>query len=150
MNLNLKWKTLLHWKLLSCLWINHSTLKISLWVILVLKFWFFLTSLMIKYYIDIFEGVHIKSRIVTGYKCTLIFKNFFIFLNWRIIALQNCVVFCQTSTWISHRYIHAPSLELPSHLSPPSHPSRLIQSPCLSSLSHTENSHWLYILYMVM
>ena len=54
--------------------------------------------------------------------------------------------FCQTSTWISHTYI--PSLwKLPS-LSP-SHPSRLIQSPCLSFLSHTANSHWLSILYMV-
>ena len=28
---------------------------------------------------------------------------FFIFFYWKIIALQNFVVFCQTSTWISHR-----------------------------------------------
>ena len=34
----------------------------------------------------------------------------FIFFYWRIIALQNCVVFCQTSTWISHRYTYVPSL----------------------------------------
>ena len=26
-----------------------------------------------------------------------------LFFNWRIIALQNFAVFCQTSTWISHR-----------------------------------------------
>ena len=32
----------------------------------------------------------------------------------------------------------------------PSHPSRLLQSPDLSSLSHTANSHWLSILHMVM
>ena len=32
----------------------------------------------------------------------------------------------------------------------PSHPSRLIQSPCLSFLSHTGNFHWLFILHMVM
>ena len=38
------------------------------------------------------------------------------------------------------------SLPTPS----PSHPSRLIQSPCLSFLSHRENSHWLSILHMVM
>ena len=31
----------------------------------------------------------------------------------------------------------------------PSHPSRLLQSPCLSSLSHTANFHWLSILHMV-
>ena len=30
--------------------------------------------------------------------------------NWRIIALQNFVVFCQTSTWINHRYTYIPSL----------------------------------------
>ena len=29
------------------------------------------------------------------------FLNLFMF-NWRIIALQYCVGFCQTSTWISH------------------------------------------------
>ena len=32
----------------------------------------------------------------------------------------------------------------------PSHPSRLIQSPYLSFLSHTANSHWLSILHVVM
>ena len=34
--------------------------------------------------------------------------NLFIF-NWRIISLQNGVGFCQTSTWISHRYTYVPS-----------------------------------------
>ena len=29
-----------------------------------------------------------------------------LFFNWRIIALQNFVVFCQTSMWISHRYTY--------------------------------------------
>ena len=32
-------------------------------------------------------------------------KKIFIF-NWRIIALQYCVDFHHTSTWISHRYIY--------------------------------------------
>ena len=32
------------------------------------------------------------------------FTLFNLFLNWRIIALQNFVVFCQTSTWISHKF----------------------------------------------
>ena len=31
----------------------------------------------------------------------------------------------------------------------PSHPSRLLQCPCLNSLSHTANSQWLSILHMV-
>ena len=43
------------------------------------------------------------------------FLNFFYFFHlfifyWRIISLQNFVVFCQTSTWISHRYAYIPSL----------------------------------------
>ena len=42
-----------------------------------------------------------------------------LFFYWRIIALQNFVVFCQTLTWINHRYtIYPPFLKLP----PISHP----------------------------
>ena len=51
-------------------------------------------------------------------------KLFFsLFFNWRIITLQNFVVFYQTSTWIRHRCTYVPSLPSPA----PSHP-RLIQS----------------------
>ena len=64
------------------------------------------------------------------------FILFNLFFNWRIIALQNCVVFCQTSTWIGHRYTHIPSLLNLPPITPTSHPSRLIQSPCLSFLRH--------------
>ena len=35
--------------------------------------------------------------------------NLFIF-NWRIIALQHRVGFCQTAAWISQRYTYVPSL----------------------------------------
>ena len=61
-----------------------------------------------------------------------------IFLNWRLIALQNFVVFCHTSTRISHRNTHVPSLSdlPPIFLSIP--PFSLSQSPCLSSLSHKQ------------
>ena len=31
-------------------------------------------------------------------------------LDFLFLALQNFVVFCQTSTWISHRYTYIPSL----------------------------------------
>ena len=62
-----------------------------------------------------------------------------IYFYWRIIALQNFLVFCQTSIWISHTYTtHPPRFwnSLPSpHLS---HPSRLIESPCLSFLLQEE------------
>ena len=73
------------------------------------------------------------------------------FFNWRIIALQNFVVFCQISPWISHRYTYVPSLLNFSPISlciPP--PFRLLQSPCLSSLSPAANSHCLSVLHMVM
>ena len=55
--------------------------------------------------------------------------NFFKFtFNWRIIALQDCVSLCHTSTWISHRHSMSPpswtSLPPPT----PSHSSRLSQS----------------------
>ena len=41
------------------------------------------------------------------------FFSFFLinlFFYWRIIALQNFAVFCQTSTWINHKYTYIPSL----------------------------------------
>ena len=48
--------------------------------------------------------------------------------NWRIIALQHHLGLCHTSTWISHRYTHVPSLPNPplpiSHPVPP-HPTPL-------------------------
>ena len=50
--------------------------------------------------------------------------------NWKIIALQNFVVFCHTSTWISHRYTHVPSLLNLSPFSLPIPPFSLSQSPC--------------------
>ena len=59
-----------------------------------------------------------------------LFLSFLIYLcfNWRIIALQN-FVFCQTSTWISHRYTYIPSLlNFPPSPSP-SHPSRWCRAP---------------------
>ena len=55
--------------------------------------------------------------------------------------------------------IHQHELSVGIHISPPSwsslpppapsHPSRLSQSPGLSSLSHTANSHWLSILHVL-
>ena len=49
-------------------------------------------------------------------KIMSIFK-FYLFFNWRIIALQNFVVFCQTSTWINHTYspsfLNLPPISLP-------------------------------------
>ena len=39
-----------------------------------------------------------------------------LFFNWKIIVLQNFVVFCQTPTWVSYRCTYVPSLlNLPPH-----------------------------------
>ena len=73
--------------------------------------------------------------------------NLFIF-HWRIIALQNFTGFCQTSTWIRHRYTYNPSLlNLLLPISLPI-PTPQADTP-LSFLSRTANSHWLSILHMV-
>ena len=90
--------------------------------------------------------VNICSVEITVVVCfsTLILDDYLIcyflkfIFNWRIIALQYGVGFCQTPTWISHRYMSPPSW---TSIPPPtsSHPSRLLLSP---SLSHTANSHW--------
>ena len=51
--------------------------------------------------------------------------------------------------WISHRYTYVPSH---MNLLPPPplfHPSKLLQSPSLSSLSYTANFLWLSILHIV-
>ena len=65
------------------------------------------------------------------------FTEFCCFLS-TINTNQPSVYICPALVWTS-----LPSLS-------PSHPSRLIQSPYLSFLSHTANSHWPSILHMVM
>ena len=71
----------------------------------------------------------------------------FLFFDIRIIDLQNLAVFCQTLIWISHSYTQVPpswtSLPSPSM----SDPSRLVQSPCLTSLRHKTNPLCLSILW---
>ena len=51
---------------------------------------------------------------------------------------KNFVVFCHTSTRISHRHTCVPSLPDLPPISFPTPPFSLSQSPCLSSLSHKQ------------
>ena len=97
------------------------------------------------------KRIQLDINIIHKYKLQFIFfSNFFLyFFNWRIIALQ--IFFSVKHQYESATGIHMPppswtSLPCPS----PSHPSSLIQSSCLNSLSHTGNSHWLSILNMAM
>ena len=88
------------------------------------------------------KGTTTHSNILFFFFC-----NLFIF-NWKIIAVQYWFDFCHTPIWISHRCTYGPSLlSLPPTLC---HPSRLLQSPSLSSLNLPANFHWLSILRMVM
>ena len=127
--------------LFHCLWALSFFLVdmyiVSIVIAVVLKeLWskLFSSNIIYKYFIY----AHIS------HKYLLFFAT--LFVNWKIITLQNFVVFCQASTKASHWYTHVPSL--PSLF--PSHPSRLMQSPCLSSLSQTAHSHWLSVLHMVL
>ena len=80
----------------------------------------------------------------------LVNRYFFKFIfNWPIIALHYCVGFCLMPTWISLKHTYVPSLLNLPPTSRPSHPSRLLQSPGMSSLSHRANSHWLSISHAV-
>ena len=66
---------------------------------------------------------HIKT--VRKYMFLVFFKKKII---WRIIVLQNFVVFCHISTRISHRYTHVsslpdlPAISLPNPLQPAAEP----------------------------
>ena len=80
-------------------------------------------------YHDAIREMHCYSFFITDnsshmwflFIISLIFFGSF-FFNWMIIALQYCVGFCHTSTWVYHRYTYAP----PSGVSPPpSTPSHL-------------------------
>ena len=59
---------------------------------------------------ETWERVFCLSFLFNNLRFPNFFKTIYIFFNWRIIALQNFVVFCHTSTWISHRYAYIPSL----------------------------------------
>ena len=63
---------------------------------------------------------------VTAIQADIIF-----FFNWRIIALQYCVGFCHTSTWISHRHISSIAV-MSDSLRP--HESQHARPPCPTSL----------------
>ena len=72
------------------------------------------------------NGWYLRRNLFINYKFLMYSLNGSIFiylkfiLNWRKIALQCCVHFCHTITWISHKYIYPLPLEPPT--TPPPHP----------------------------
>ena len=73
-----------------------------------------------------------------GAWCLSFIKYIYLFFNWRIIALQNFVVFCQTSTWVSLPF------ERPSYLPP--HPTPLGWCPLKSSSLEFRRLHTINFL----
>ena len=68
-------------------------------------------------------------------------NHYYLFIfNQRIIALQCCVGFCHTSTRISHRYTHVPSLLNFPSISYPFPPLQTVKGTGLCSLHYTANS----------
>ena len=77
------------------------------------------------------------------------FKFFSIyFFSLRKIALQSCIRFCHTMTWISHNYTHIPFLSSLFPL-PIAHLSRSPQNASMCSLGYIATSHQLCISHMI-
>ena len=72
---------------------------------IIFKYWLYFLYYAISLYLIYVIHSNLYLLIPIGY-----FLKIYLFFNWRIIALQNFVVFCQISTWISHRYPYVPSL----------------------------------------
>ena len=84
-----------------------------------------------------FTKLFILGQIYTSFFISS-FLNFI--FNWRIIALQYCVAFCHTLTWIIHRYTYVPSLlNTPSISYPIPIPLGCHTTPDLSSLNNAAN-----------
>ena len=87
--------------------------------------------------------LHLHQQLLWSVDSFLLKKKFI--FNWRIIALQYCVGFCHTTTWISRKHTRIPTL-----LSLPPHPpSRLSQSTQLSSPCYMATSHWSSVSHTV-
>ena len=118
-----------------CNWIDFLTFSsvLSIEQIDKLSFFFF------KFLVSKFGAlVFFRLHLMTFY----FFLNLFI-VTWRIIIVLISAI-RQHGSVIG---IHVPS-SLSLHPTP-SHPSRLSQSPSLSSPTQTANSHWLSVLHMV-
>jgi len=85
-----------------------------------------------RFYCRLLQDIEYSCMCYTAGPCwsSIFFFNFF---NWRIMALQYFVVFCHTSTRISHRYTHVPSHP---NLPPISHPTPVL----LPGKSHGQRS----------
>ena len=71
--------------------------------------WTGLISLQSKWLSRVFSNTAVQKHQFFGAQLSF-FLSFFLF-KWRVIALQNFVIFCQTSTWLSNSHTHTQLLE---------------------------------------
>ena len=67
------------------------------------RIWFLPLCMLGLYRMSYFCNWKINSLKTIMLALLIFFFLIYLFFSWRIIALQNFVVFCQTSTWISHK-----------------------------------------------
>jgi len=116
--------------------------------------YFWVSSLFRLYIITIILGFHLVSfsPFYWIFKINKIFshsfKKYLFFIEG--LLLYRILLFSAKPQHESAIDIHVSPPSWNFLLSPsPSHPSGLIQNPCFSSLGHTANSHWLFILHTV-
>ena len=99
---------------------------------------------------------HIHSTAQASYNVFIspydVFLSFSFFFYYLFLLKDNC--FTEFCCFLSNLNMNQPQVYLypllsETPISLPIPPSRLIQSPSLSFLSHTANSCWLSILHMV-
>ena len=99
-------------------------------------------------HLDCFSVLTVVNSAAVSIGVHMSFFKIYLFFNWRIIAYR-ILLFSFKPQHESAIGIHKSPPSWTFLQSPfPSHPSTLIQSPCLSSLRHTANTHWLSVLHM--
>ena len=114
---------------------TFSTIFVTIWLFFKKNHWSFILKInkntktsslilmsLLRIYPEIFQHLQPYDQENNFRTLSSFFFLVYIFFYWRIIALQNFAVFCQTSTWIRHRYMYISlPFEPPSH-----HPPQLI------------------------
>ena len=80
---------------------------------------------------------------------SFLFKNLFIYFNWRIVTMQCCDGFCHVSIWIGYRHTWVPSLlnTPPNSLSTPLLQVVTEHQLCVSCIIHKTPTGYLFYIW---